>query len=128
MAGLRQTIDRLDLGRHATITGIIDDAHLDALYRRADAYVQPAENSGGAFEGFGLTILRRTPTASRSSGRWTAAPRTPSQTARTAIWCRSATRPPSPKLSCACWTIPALRAPWVSVAGPEPSAATGATS
>ena len=33
------------------------DAYLDALYRRADVYVQPAENSGGAFEGFGLTYL-----------------------------------------------------------------------
>jgi glycosyltransferase involved in cell wall biosynthesis len=57
VAGLREIIDRLDLARNATITGIIDDAHLDALYRRADAYVQPAENSGGAFEGFGLTYL-----------------------------------------------------------------------
>jgi glycosyltransferase involved in cell wall biosynthesis len=57
VAGLRQTINRLDLGRNATITGIVDDAYLDALYRRADAYVQPAENSGGAFEGFGLTYL-----------------------------------------------------------------------
>jgi glycosyltransferase involved in cell wall biosynthesis len=57
VAGLRETIDRLDLARNATITGIIDDAYLDALYRRADAYVQPAENSGGAFEGFGLTYL-----------------------------------------------------------------------
>lgn len=57
VAGLRETIERLDLTRSATITGIIDDAHLDALYRRADAYVQPAENSGGAFEGFGLTYL-----------------------------------------------------------------------
>ena len=57
VAGLRQTIDRLGLAKYATITGIIDDAYLDALYRRADAYVQPAENSGGAFEGFGLTYL-----------------------------------------------------------------------
>jgi phosphatidylinositol alpha-1,6-mannosyltransferase len=57
VAGLRETIDRLDLSRNATITGIIDDAYLDALYRRADAYVAPAENSGGAFEGFGLTYL-----------------------------------------------------------------------
>jgi phosphatidylinositol alpha-1,6-mannosyltransferase len=57
VAGLREIIDRLDLARNATITAIIDDAHLDALYRRADAYVQPAENSGGAFEGFGLTYL-----------------------------------------------------------------------
>jgi phosphatidylinositol alpha-1,6-mannosyltransferase len=57
VARLRETIERLDLGRNATITGIIDDAYLDALYRRADAYVQPAENSGGAFEGFGLTYL-----------------------------------------------------------------------
>lgn len=57
VAGLRETIERLDLARNATITGIIDDAHLDALYRRADVYVHPAENSGGAFEGFGLTYL-----------------------------------------------------------------------
>ena len=57
VAGLRETIARLDLERSATITGIIDDAYLDALYRRADVYVQPAENSGGAFEGFGLTYL-----------------------------------------------------------------------
>jgi glycosyltransferase involved in cell wall biosynthesis len=57
VAGLRETIERLDLGRNATITGRIDEAHLDALYRRADAFVLPAENSGGAFEGFGLTYL-----------------------------------------------------------------------
>jgi phosphatidylinositol alpha-1,6-mannosyltransferase len=57
VAGLRETIRRLDLSRNATITGLIDDAYLDALYRRADVYVQPAENSGGAFEGFGLTYL-----------------------------------------------------------------------
>lgn len=57
VARLRETIARLDLARNATITGIIDDAYLDALYRRADAYVHPAENSGGAFEGFGLTYL-----------------------------------------------------------------------
>jgi glycosyltransferase involved in cell wall biosynthesis len=57
VAGLRQTIDRLGLQQNATITGIIDDAYLDALYQRADAYVHPAENSGGAFEGFGLTYL-----------------------------------------------------------------------
>jgi len=57
VASLRETIARLDLARNATITGIIDDAHLDALYRRADAYVHPAENSGSAFEGFGLTYL-----------------------------------------------------------------------
>jgi phosphatidylinositol alpha-1,6-mannosyltransferase len=57
VASLRQTIDRLDLSRNATITGIIDDAYLDALYRRTAAYVHPAENSGGAFEGFGLTYL-----------------------------------------------------------------------
>jgi glycosyltransferase involved in cell wall biosynthesis len=57
VAGLRETIERLDLGRSATITGRIDEAHLDALYRRADAFVLPAENSGAAFEGFGLTYL-----------------------------------------------------------------------
>jgi phosphatidyl-myo-inositol dimannoside synthase len=57
VSGLRETIQRLDLARHATITGRIDDAYLDALYQRADAYVHPAENSGGAFEGFGLTYL-----------------------------------------------------------------------
>jgi phosphatidylinositol alpha-1,6-mannosyltransferase len=57
VAGLRETIRRLDLGRNATITGRIDEAYLDALYRRADAFVLPAENSGGAFEGFGLTYL-----------------------------------------------------------------------
>ena len=57
VAGLRETIERLDLSRNATITGTIDDTYLDALYRRADAYVHPAENSGGAFEGFGLTYL-----------------------------------------------------------------------
>jgi phosphatidylinositol alpha-1,6-mannosyltransferase len=57
VASLRERIERLDLQRNATITGIIDDAYLDALYRRADAYVQPAENSGAAFEGFGLTYL-----------------------------------------------------------------------
>jgi glycosyltransferase involved in cell wall biosynthesis len=55
--GLRRTIERLDLTRNATITGRIDEAYLDALYRRADAFVLPAENSGGAFEGFGLTYL-----------------------------------------------------------------------
>jgi phosphatidyl-myo-inositol dimannoside synthase len=57
VAGLRRTIERLDLTRNATITGRIDEAYLDALYRRADAFVLPAENSGGAFEGFGLTYL-----------------------------------------------------------------------
>ncbi|MFN8632536.1 MAG: glycosyltransferase family 4 protein [Chloroflexota bacterium] len=57
VAGLRERIERLNLERNATITGIVDDAYLDALYRRTDAYVQPAENSGGAFEGFGLTYL-----------------------------------------------------------------------
>jgi phosphatidylinositol alpha-1,6-mannosyltransferase len=57
VAGLRATIERLGLGASATITGRIDDAYLDALYQRADAYVHPAENSGGAFEGFGLTYL-----------------------------------------------------------------------
>ena len=57
VADLRRAIERLDLARSATITGRIDEAYLDALYRRADAFVLPAENSGGAFEGFGLTYL-----------------------------------------------------------------------
>jgi glycosyltransferase involved in cell wall biosynthesis len=57
VAGLRETIQRLDLGRNATITGRIDEAYLDALYRRADAFVLPSENSGAAFEGFGLAYI-----------------------------------------------------------------------
>jgi len=57
VAGLRESIERLDLARNATITGRIDEAHLDALYRRADAFVLPSENSGAAFEGFGLAYI-----------------------------------------------------------------------
>ena len=58
VAGLRGTIDRLDLGRNATIRrDRRRRRYLDALYRRADAYVRPAENSGEAFEEFGLTYL-----------------------------------------------------------------------
>lgn len=57
VAGLRDSITRLDLARNATITGRIDEAHLDALYRRADAFVLPSENSGAAFEGFGLAYI-----------------------------------------------------------------------
>jgi phosphatidylinositol alpha-1,6-mannosyltransferase len=57
VSGLRQTIARLGLERNATITGRIDEAYLDALYRRADAFVLPSENSGSAFEGFGLAYL-----------------------------------------------------------------------
>lgn len=57
VAGLRETIQRLDLVRNATITGRIDEAYLDALYRRADAFVLPSENSGAAFEGFGLAYI-----------------------------------------------------------------------
>ena len=57
VAGLRETIQRLDLARNATITGRIDEAYLDALYRRADAFVLPSENSGAAFEGFGLAYI-----------------------------------------------------------------------
>jgi len=55
--GLRRSIAAHGLERHATITGRIDEAHLDALYRRANVFVLPAENSGAAFEGFGLTYL-----------------------------------------------------------------------
>jgi phosphatidylinositol alpha-1,6-mannosyltransferase len=55
--GLRKSIAKLGLEQHATITGRIDEAHLDALYQRADVFVLPAENSGAAFEGFGLTYL-----------------------------------------------------------------------
>jgi glycogen(starch) synthase len=57
VSGLRQTIARLGLERNATITGRIDEAHLEALYRRADVFVLPSENSGSAFEGFGLAYL-----------------------------------------------------------------------
>ncbi|MCC7369819.1 MAG: glycosyltransferase family 4 protein [Chloroflexi bacterium] len=57
VSGLRQTIERLGLERNATITGRIDEAYLDALYRRADAFVLPSENSGAAFEGFGLAYI-----------------------------------------------------------------------
>jgi phosphatidyl-myo-inositol dimannoside synthase len=57
VAGLRQKIDRLGLARNATITGRIDEAYLDALYRRADLFVLPSENSGAAFEGFGLAYI-----------------------------------------------------------------------
>jgi glycosyltransferase involved in cell wall biosynthesis len=55
--GLRRSIATLGLEQHATITGRIDEVHLDALYQRADVFVLPAENSGAAFEGFGLTYL-----------------------------------------------------------------------
>lgn len=55
--GLRQTIARLGLEESVTITGRVDEAHLDALYRRADVFVLPSENSGAAFEGLGLTYL-----------------------------------------------------------------------
>ena len=55
--GLRKSISTLGLEQHATITGRIDEVHLDALYQRADVFVLPAENSGAAFEGFGLTYL-----------------------------------------------------------------------
>lgn len=55
--GLRRSIGTLGLERNATITGRIDEAHLEALYQRSDVFVLPAENSGTAFEGFGLTYL-----------------------------------------------------------------------
>jgi phosphatidylinositol alpha-1,6-mannosyltransferase len=54
---LRRSIESLGLRDNATITGRIDDGHLEALYRRSDVFVLPAENSGTAFEGFGLTYL-----------------------------------------------------------------------
>jgi phosphatidylinositol alpha-1,6-mannosyltransferase len=54
---LRETVDRLNLGGNVTITGIIDDSRLDALYRRCDAFILPSVNSGGAFEGYGLAYL-----------------------------------------------------------------------
>jgi glycosyltransferase involved in cell wall biosynthesis len=57
VAGLRESIQRLDLAGNATITGRINEAYLDALYRRADAFVLPSENSGAAFEGFGLAYI-----------------------------------------------------------------------
>ena len=57
VSSLHQTIARLGLERHAIITGRVDEAHLEALYRRADAFVLPSENSGSAFEGFGLAYL-----------------------------------------------------------------------
>jgi glycosyltransferase involved in cell wall biosynthesis len=45
------------LQKNVTITGRVDDAYLDALYRRCDAFVLTPVNSGAAFEGFGLTYL-----------------------------------------------------------------------
>jgi phosphatidyl-myo-inositol dimannoside synthase len=54
---LRETVARLGLERNVTITGRIEDAELDGLYRRSDAFVLPPVNSGAAFEGFGLTYL-----------------------------------------------------------------------
>jgi phosphatidylinositol alpha-1,6-mannosyltransferase len=54
---LRQSVQRLQLERNVTITGRIEDARLDALYRRCDAFVLPPVNSGAAFEGFGLAYL-----------------------------------------------------------------------
>ncbi|MDP8921707.1 MAG: glycosyltransferase family 4 protein [Chloroflexota bacterium] len=55
--GLRKTIDSLGLEKNVTITGRVDDAYLDALYRRCDVFVLTPVNSGAAFEGFGLTYL-----------------------------------------------------------------------
>jgi glycosyltransferase involved in cell wall biosynthesis len=55
--GLRRSIRELGLERNVTITGRVDDAHLDALYRRCDVFVLTPVNSGSAFEGFGLTYL-----------------------------------------------------------------------
>jgi phosphatidylinositol alpha-1,6-mannosyltransferase len=54
---LREAVTRLGLERNVTITGRVEDAELDALYRRSDAFVLPPVNSGAAFEGFGLTYL-----------------------------------------------------------------------
>ncbi|MGE3273240.1 MAG: glycosyltransferase, partial [Chloroflexota bacterium] len=70
VAGLRQTIQRLNLAHNATITGTIDEAHLDALYRRADAFVLPAENSGAAFEGFGLAYIEANAYGKPVIGTW----------------------------------------------------------
>jgi glycosyltransferase involved in cell wall biosynthesis len=55
--GLRRSIGSLGLAANATITGRIEDSHLEALYQRSNVFVLPAENSGTAFEGFGLTYL-----------------------------------------------------------------------
>lgn len=55
--GLRTTIGSLGLEKNVTITGRVDDAYLDALYRRCDVFVLTPVNSGAAFEGFGLTYL-----------------------------------------------------------------------
>jgi glycosyltransferase involved in cell wall biosynthesis len=55
--GLRRTINDLGLEPNATITGRISDGHLEALYKQSNVFVLPAENSGTAFEGFGLTFL-----------------------------------------------------------------------
>ena len=90
VAGLRERIERLNLARNATITGRIDEAHLDALYRRADAFVLPSENSGAAFEGFGLAYIEANAYGKPVLAPWTAAPRTRLMTATTACWCRSA--------------------------------------
>ena len=54
---LRRSVQRLGLEGSVTIAGRIDDARLDALYRRCDVFVLSPVNSGLAFEGFGLTYL-----------------------------------------------------------------------
>lgn len=55
--GLRASIRSLGLEGNVTITGRVDDAYLDVLYRRCDVFVLTPVNSGAAFEGFGLTYL-----------------------------------------------------------------------